>query len=276
MAATQNRRPRIVVKRHRQRTQFFTEALGDGVGLEMLLIPAGSFVMGSLESELERTEAEGPQHAVTVPTFFLGKYAITQAQWRAVAALPPVDRELEADPSYFKGENRPVENVSWWNAVEFCARVAHKTGREYRLPSEAEWEYACRAGTTTPFHFGETITPELANYDGNYTYGDGPAGAYPEETMPVGSFGVANEFGLFDMHGNVWEWCADPCHDSYEGAPGDGSAWINNENDNHSQRLLRGGSWFASPEDCRSAFRVWVNVDVRVFNTGFRVACSAA
>jgi len=276
MAATQNRRPRIVVKRHRQRTQFFTEALGDGVGLEMLLIPAGSFVMGSPESELERTDAEGPQHAVTVPTFFLGKYAITQAQWRAVAALPPVNRELEADPSRFKGENRPVEWVSWLDAVEFCARVAHKTGRKYRLPSEAEWEYACRAGTTTPFHFGETITPELANYDGNSTYGDGLAGAYRGETTPVGSFGVANEFGLFDMHGNVWEWCADPWHDTYKGAPDDGSAWIDDENDNHSQKLLRGGSWFREPGGCRSAYRIRGNAGNRNGARGFRVACSAA
>ena len=161
---------------------------------------------------------------------------------------PKLNRELKADPSRFKGDNRPVEQVTWFDAVEFCQRLSQYTKRNYRLPSEAEWEYACRAGTTTPFHFGETITSELANYNAESTYGDAPKGESRGETTEVGSFGVANGFGLYDMHGNVYEWCADQYHDNYEGAPTDGSAWIEeiNDNDNHS-RLLRGGSWYFNP-----------------------------
>ncbi len=169
-----------------------------------------------------------------------------------------------------------MECVSWYDVVEFCARLSQKAGREYRLPSEAEWEYACRAGTTTPFHFGETITPELANYDGNYTYGSGSKGKYVEKTTPVGSFKVANAFGLYDMHGNVWEWCADNWHNTYEGAPTDGSAWSNNnDNDNHS-RMLRGGSWSFDPWYCRSAGRYYLGPVDRGSLIGFRVVCPAA
>ena len=153
----------------------------------------------------------------------MGKYPVTQAQWRFVAAqLPQVNRELEIDPSRFKGDNLPVETISWLDAEEFCQRLSHHTGRLYRLPSEAEWEYACRAGTTTPFHFGETISPEFANYNGEYTYGNGEKGVYRKQTTPVGSFQVANPFGLYDIHGNVWEWCADDWHKNYQGAPSDG------------------------------------------------------
>ncbi|MEW6497793.1 MAG: formylglycine-generating enzyme family protein, partial [Cyanobacteriota bacterium] len=197
---------KIVINRERRTAQYFLEDLGDGIGLEMVLIPGGSFLMGSPEDELERSDNESLQHLVTIQLFCLGKYPVTQAQWKAVAALPQVNRKLDPGLSSFKGENRPVETVSWYDAVEFCDRLSQKTGRQYRLPSEAEWEYACRAGTTTPFHFGETITPELANYNGKYTYGAGVKGVYREETTPVGSFGVANAFGLYDMHGNVWEW----------------------------------------------------------------------
>ncbi|NEO21280.1 MAG: formylglycine-generating enzyme family protein, partial [Moorea sp. SIO4A5] len=126
----------------------------------MVAIPEGSFIMGSPETEEGHTNDESPQHRVTVTSFFMGKYPVTQAQWQAVAALPQVNRELEPDPSHFKGKNRPVEQVSWYDAVEFCERLSQYTKRPYRLPSEAEWEYACRAGTTTPFHFGETITTD--------------------------------------------------------------------------------------------------------------------
>ena len=155
----------------------------------------------------------------------MSKYPITQEQWRSVAGLPQVKRELKLDPSRFKGDILPVEQVSWLDALEFCRRLSNQAGREYRLPSESEWEYACRAGTTTPFHYGETITTELVNYNGEYPYCDAPKGENRKKTTPVGQF-PANAFGLYDMHGNVWEWCADDWHDSYEGAPKDGSVWI--------------------------------------------------
>ncbi len=231
--------------------------------------------MGSPDQEQERSPSESSQHWVTVPAFLMGMYPITQAQWRSIAALQPVNRDLDLDPSYFKEEDRPVERVSWYDAVEFCDRLSRETGRPYRLPSEAEWEYACRAGTTTPFHFGETITSDLANYDGNdASYGKGKVGTSRSETTPVGYFKVANAFSLYDMHGNVWEWCLDHWHDNYEGAPNDGSAWID-KNDNH-LRLLRGGSWDNYPWHCRSAFRVRLYADNRDNYFGFRVVYSAA
>jgi formylglycine-generating enzyme required for sulfatase activity/uncharacterized caspase-like protein len=273
-------------QREQKQAEFRREQLGDKVTLDLMRIPAGKFMMGQTEAEkaeLIRQVGEEdyqkyyarelPQHQVAVSPFWMGKYAVTQAQWQAVAALPKVERDLDADPSNFKGENRPVEQVSWQDATEFCARLSKHTGREYRLPSEAEWEYACRSGTTTPFHFGETITTDIANYDGNYTYGGGPKGQYREETTAVGSFSVANSFGLYDMHGNVWEWCLDYGHETYEGAPTDGSAWITGGND--SLRMLRGGSWVNLPRYCRSALRYWVEPDYWFGNLiGFRVVCS--
>jgi formylglycine-generating enzyme required for sulfatase activity len=201
----------------------------------------------------------------------MGRYPVTQAQWRAVAALP--ERELNPDPAEFKGENCPVERVSWYDAVEFCARLSAHTSRQYRLPTEAEWEYACRAGTQTPFYFGKTLTTEVANYDGNYTYADGPKGEYRQETTPVDHFGIANAFGLSDMHGNVDEWCQDHWHDSYEGAPTDGSAWI--EGGDSGRRILRGGAWNDDPRYCRSAYRVFSGPGVGYNDGGFRVVCSA-
>ncbi len=199
----------------------------------------------------------------------MGKFEVTQAQWRAVAGLPKVNRDLNANPSNFKGDDLPVEQVSWEEAVEFCARLTNKTGKTYRLPSEAEWEYACRAGTTTPFAFGETITPELVNYGGNYLYGSAAKGEYRQKTTPVGSLEVANGFGLYDMHGNVWEWCADPWHENYNGAPGDGSIW--EANSDKSYRVLRGGSWYTDGANCRSADRLWLTPDNRGLGLGFRV-----
>jgi formylglycine-generating enzyme required for sulfatase activity len=187
------------------------------------------------------------------------------------------------DPSRFKGDNRPVEQVSWEDAVEFCDRLSQHTKREYRLPSEAEWEYACRARTTTPFHFGETIATDLANYRGTDReyegktylgfYGAGSRGEYREKTMDVGIF-PANAFGLYDMHGNVWEWCADHYHANYEGAPTDGSAWISEEKS--LKHLLRGGSWFSYPRNCRSAVRNGDTPDIRFNSFGFRIFCLAA
>ncbi|MBD2073048.1 formylglycine-generating enzyme family protein [Phormidium sp. FACHB-592] len=273
MAAAQNQKPKLTFQRRRVTVPFFVEQLTDNIGIEMMQIPAGTFLMGSPEDELERSSSEGPQHEVNVATFFMGKYPVTQAQWRAVAALPRSSRELKPDPSNFKGDKRPVEKVSWYDAVEFCNRLSAHTGRPYRLPSEAEWEYACRGGTTTPFHVGETLTTELANYNGNYIYNSGPKGKNRRETTPVDEFRIANAFGLCDMHGNVWERCQDHWHENYEGAPTDGSAWVSKNE--KAERARRGGSWLFVPWHCRSASRDDGTPDDRDFNIGFRVVCSA-
>ncbi|UKO99518.1 caspase, EACC1-associated type [Nostoc sp. UHCC 0870] len=263
--------------RSQGQAKYFTADLGNGVTLDMVSIPGGEFLMGSPDKELEQSDTESPQHQVKVQPFFMGKFPVTQAQWRAVASLPKVNHDLESDPSNFKGVNRPVEMVSWFHAVEFCQRLSQKLGREYRLPTEAEWEYACRAGTTTPFHFGETISTDLVNYDGDYVYGSGAKGKYRKETTDVGSFGVANAFGLYDMHGLVWEWCFDHWHENYQGAPTDGSAWLieGKENDNH-YRLLRGGSWHYNPRYCRCAYRLRYEPDYWNYYIGLRVVCSPA
>ena len=263
---------KLTIERQTHTNRRFFEKLEDDISLEMVLIPGGSFEMGAAENELESSEDELPQHLVTVPTFFMGRYPVTQAQWRAVAALPQEEITLETDPSNFKGDDRPVEKVNWHEAVEFCQRLSKKTGRDYRLPSEAEWEYACRAGTKTPFHVGETITTDLANYDGNYVYGKGTKGEYREETTPVGQFGVANNFGLCELHGNVWEWCADPWHSNYENTPTDGSVWEAGGDDSY--RIIRGGSWSSDPGDCRSAYRRCSTPDDRSGSVGFRVVCA--
>ncbi len=268
-----------IIHREQQLAKYLTEDLGNGLNLVMAEIPGGSFTMGSSEGEERSRDSERPQHQVTIQPFYMGKYPITQSQWQSVANLAQVNRKLEPNPSWFKGGNRPVEKVSWYDAVEFCARLASVTKRDYSLPSEAQWEYACRAGTTTPFHFGETLTTDLANYNGEYTYGDGPKGRYREKTTEVGSFGVANAFGLYDMHGNVWEWCLDDWHSNYEGAPTDGSAWLdgnNNLSQRKGQAVLRGGSWFNNPGYCRSACRNDLIRAVRgdtSYVIGFRVAC---
>ncbi len=269
-------KPKAVIKYRDRTAQFYTEdrlsLVAGQTPMDMVYIPPGSFQMGAPENELRRSEDEGPQHSVTfAQPFFMGKYPVTQAQWKTVAAMPQQERKLTSNPSNFKGDNRPVEQIDWNDAVEFCQRLAKATRRPYRLPTEAEWEYACRAGTDTPFHFGASITTDLANYRGtdweyegttySGAYGEGPHSEYRQETTEVGSFKVANAFGLSDMHGNVWEWCQDTWYANYEGAPKDGSAWIN-ENDND-YRILRGGSWSFNPEDCRSASRLRIAPDLR-------------
>jgi formylglycine-generating enzyme required for sulfatase activity len=295
-----------ITNRQQASAPYQTVDLGQGVTLDMVLIPGGSFMMGSLDSEAGGSGEEGPPHQVTLPEFWMGKYPVTQAQWRAVASLPQVERELNPHPSRFKGDTHPVENVSWHEALEFCDRLSQKLGQPYTLPSEAQWEYACRAGTTTPFHFGENITTDLANYrgtdwewqlepdwdrwvyeewarweyeewaryEGNSSYGAGPKEIYRKKTTDVGSF-PPNGFGLYDMHGNVWEWCLDRWHKSYKGAPADGSAWVSNENKIlglFEKRVLRGGSWDYDPEYCRCAFRRYFFPDLRSLSCyGFRV-----
>ena len=267
--------------REQRQTRYFVEQFPGEIGLDMVRVPSGIFLMGSLEDELDRQDTEGPQHEVNVTTFFMGRYPITQAHWKAVVELSQVDIELNPDPASFKGDSHPVENVSWNDAVEFCARLSTYTNREYRLPTEAEWEYACRAGTETPFCFGETITTDLANYQGvgdeslgwSGVYGKGPQGEYRGKTTPVDYFGIANAFGLCDMHGNVLEWCQDHWHNSYMGAPTDETAWLTENK--QADRVLRGGSWMSYPKLCRSASRNRNMPTLRNNSFGFRVVCNA-
>jgi len=249
-----------ITNRRKESAKYFTEDLGNGVTLEMVEIPGGTFIMGSPKSEAKRGSNEGPQHQVTVPSFYMGKYELTQVQYEAI---------IGTNPSNFKGDNRPVERVSWNDAVAFCEKLSQKTGKNYRLPSEAEWEYACRAGTTTPFYFGESITPDLVNYNGNYTYASAPKGKYRQQTTDVGTF-PPNSFGLYDMHGNVWEWCQDDWQEDYINAPINGIALISRSN----FKLLRGGSWDYNPDVCRSAYRHYYLAYDN--NIGFRVVCSGA
>ncbi len=286
---TVNRKGEIV-KKEVLNAIYYSEDLGDGITLDMVYIPEGTFMMGSPEGE--GYDHEKPQHQVTVKPFFMGKFPVTQAQWKAIASRTDlkVEIDLNPDPSYFKedppqppflkGEkaktrwDRPVEDVNWYQAVEFCQRLSKLTGRDYRRPSEAEWEYACRAGTTTPFYFGETITSDLANYSGTATYVDEPKGEYRRgSTSVVGTF-PPNAFGLYDMHGNVWELCEDNWHDNYDGAPIDGSAWITERD---TTAVVRGGSCVGTPQGCRSASRNYdeplpLVASIDYYN-GFRVVC---
>lgn len=287
--------PQVKTRSRRATAEYRQEKLAGGVTLDLVKLPSGSFTMGSPETEAGRdwyrafddslagVNVEGPQHEVRVASVWMGKYPVTQAQWRAVAARPKVGQDLNPEPAHFKGDSRPVEKISWDEAVEFCQRLSRDSGKQYRLPSEAEWEYACRAGTTTPFHYGKTITTDLANYaavDREYNgykfsaaYGEGPKGKYREQTTDVGSF-PPNAFGLYDMHGNVYEWCQDSWHENYEGAPVDGSA--RKASDDSDLRLMRGGSWFNYPDLCRSAIRYGYARDYMYFNVGFRVVCASS
>jgi formylglycine-generating enzyme required for sulfatase activity len=228
----------------------FTLDLSNGVQLEMIAIPGGSFCMGPRDGEGYYDNAR-PRHQVTIAPFWMSKYPITQAQYQAV---------MGKNPSYFKGDRRPVERVSWHDAIAFCEKLRRMGDRSFRLPSEAEWEYACRAGTGSPFYFGDTISREQVNHEQHY-----------KQTTDVGKF-PSNTFGLHDMHGNVWEWCADHWHKDYQGAPIDGSAW-KTSNDSDS-RLLRGGSWSSIPDVCRSAARNRNSPVNANSSIGFRVACS--
>jgi formylglycine-generating enzyme required for sulfatase activity len=266
-----------VIRRESKATSIWIEDLGKGIKLEMVYVPKGTFTMGSPVDEKGREKNEEPQRKVTIQPFLMGQFPVTQALWKYVSTLPRIEIDLPSDPSYFKGNLRPVERVSWYEAKEFCVRLNSLTNREYRLPSESEWEYACRAGTTTPFYFGKSITTELANYDGSLVYGRGQKGIYREKTTEVGTF-PPNNYGLFDMHGNVWEWCADHFYENYSRALGNESAWVSK--DENARRVVRGGSWFNSPERCRSANRTPLSPDNRGVserrdssNVGFRIVC---
>jgi len=226
------------------------------IGATMVFIAPGTFTMGTPAGE-ESREAHETQHRVTLTRgFYMGKTEVTQAQWKAV---------MGNDPSNFKGDTLPVEQVSWDDCVEFCRKVSAKEGKKYRLPTEAEWEYACRAGTTTPFHFGPTITRQQANFNGTATYGGSAKGEDRQKTTAAGSFS-ANAWGLQDMHGNVWEWCSDwygPYGGDVQNPIGATAG---------SDRVLRGGSWDCSPQSCRAGDRYRGTAGSRDYDFGLRLA----
>ena len=235
---------------------------------EMVVVPAGSYLMGSPASEAGREDNEGPVHRVTMAQpFAVGKYEVTFAEWEACVAGGGCGGYRPSDAGWGRG-TRPVINVSWKDAQAYVRWLSEKTGQGYRLLSEAEWEYVARAGTTTAYHTGATISTEQANYNGNYTYGSGRKGKYRKQTVPVGSF-PANGFGLHDVLGNVWEWTQDCWNVGYGGAPADGRAWESGE---CGDRVLRGGSWGYTPRYLRSADRDRVTTGFRNNSGGFRLA----
>jgi formylglycine-generating enzyme required for sulfatase activity len=217
----------------------------NSIGMKFVWIPPGSFMMGSPKGEEGRDPDElnnETQHKVTLTKgFYMGVHLVTQEQWQEV---------MGDNPSHFKGEkNLPVEQINWNDCQDFVTKLRNKDKKLYRLPTEAEWEYSCRAGTTTPFHFGGTISTDQANYDGNYTYGNGKKGVFRDKTTPVDSF-PANAWGLHDMHGNVWQFCQDWYGDFPQKDVVDPQGPENGE-----RRVLRGGCLDIGPKYCRSAFR---------------------
>jgi formylglycine-generating enzyme required for sulfatase activity len=239
--------------------------LGNGVQMDLVLIPAGEFVMGSPDTENgeDHSDSESPQHKVTITKpFYMGQYEVNQAQWMTVSG----------NQSNFKGDNLPAECVSWGDCQKFCEALSARTGHHVRLPSEAEWEYACRAGTKSVFAFGDSLSADQACFNGKEPYGGGAPGPARKQTMPVGSF-KPNAFGLYDMHGNVWELCEDLYHPSYEGAPTDGSAWI--QGGDPQSHVRRGGAYENAGSVCRSAVRYATVAETRAGDTGFRVVVDA-
>ena len=294
-----------------KKNRYFREELGNGVFLDMVYIPGGRFKMGTHWSEdamiswLENLKnpdfamhlppQDFPSHLVKVPSFLMGRFPVTQMQWTEVSKLPEIRRKISSFPSLISGRNFPVEGISWDDAMEFCDRLSKITNRQYRLPSESEWEYACRAGTNTKFHFGDTVTRSLANCTTefecfnpvltqnkfNFTVSvDGRDIPQPEQweesPIEVGSLKVANNLGLCDMHGGVLEWCSDHFHHHYHGHPTDGSAWIDEGDQN--ARIVRGGSRAEKYTYCSSSTRgvryLSDPLDDNFVTVGLRVVCS--
>ena len=248
-----------IIARTRHSAEHQTEDLGNGVALEMVVIPAGVFHMGS-PRHVDSMD-EQPQHLVTVKSFMMSQFLITQAQWKTVMGKLP--------PCRFKVDHLPVERISWNDANKFCQQLSKRSGRNYYLPSEAQWEYSCRAGTVTPFSFGETLTVEVANFNGEHTFGEEPRGFYFHSTSEGGKF-PPNAFGLYDMHGNLWEWCEDNWLDDYSSSPRDSSSYQDKDS---RYRVARGGSWHEPPGLCRSTTRLRVvQTDADEF-MGLRVVC---
>jgi formylglycine-generating enzyme required for sulfatase activity len=280
------------INRRTVQVQYFTEdkiSLPSGAKMiEMSLIPKGKFDMGmstqerqiALESGLKDDpnrenlekwlDASTPIQNITfAQPFYMSRYAVTQAQWLAVMGKF-TDAFNKRDDANFNGYNRPMVMVNWSVAKAYCKKLSELTGKNYRLPSEAEWEYSCRANTKTPFYFGETITADLVNHDSNFPYANTPknASGYRRVTTDVGSF-PPNEWGLYDVHGNVLEWCEDVWHNNYDGIPKDGSAWLKDGEQN--KHTVRGGSWGNLAISCRSAIRFRFDTDFSDNFLGFRV-----
>jgi len=255
-------------------------------GPEMVVVPAGSFTIGSPDSEPGRFDSEGPQRKIAIARVFaVGRHAVTRGSFAAFVnntgyktdggAYVWSGSEWKLDPKaswrnpgYAQDDSHPVVCINWDDAKAYVKWLSEQTGKAYRLLTEAEREYVARADTTTPFWWGASITPKQANYDGNYVYGGGAKGEWRKSTMPVGSF-EANPWGLYNVHGNVWEWCEDVWHDDLNGLPTDGSAWL--QGADASRRVLRGGSWNYFPPYLRAAFRGRYPSDNRNNNIGFRV-----
>lgn len=257
--------------------QFFVEYIGEGVNVDMIFIPSGSFLMGSNNTEYGRDKDENPQHLVKLNCFYISKYPITQIQWRTVSSFPKISRPLKNNPSFYKGDNLPVEKVSWLDAQEYCKRLSKYTGRTYRLPTESEWEYACRGNTKTSYFFGDTITPDFANYNTETNDNKKNTGQFDKKTTPVDNF-YPNSFGLYDFHGNVWEWCEDHYANNYIHKPKNGSAFYGAMPKArcapaNQPRVVRGGSWSLSSEYCRSAKRGNYAPDSNFNFIGFRIVC---
>jgi eukaryotic-like serine/threonine-protein kinase len=256
----------------RKNAFYYTEKLENDITIDLIYIPTGSFIMGSPEEvsddkAFERFKPmEIPQHLVNISSFYMAKYPTTQEQYYAI---------MGENPSDFSGNNLPVEQVTWHKAKEYCRKLSQKTGKNYALPSESQWEYACRAGTNTLFSFGDRITTDIANYNGKFTYKNHQLGLNRNQTTEVDKF-PPNGFGIYDLHGNVCEWCEDTYHPNYEGAPTDGKPWIEEDlpdsiYPDYEHHNLRGGSWFVGLCGCRSASRFSGS---SIPNTvGFRVVC---
>lgn len=232
--------------------------LGNEVSMAFVYIPAGEFDMGSPADELKRDDDEGQHHIKLTKPFYMGKFEVTQMQYRVI---------MNDNKSEFGGDNLPVENVNWYEAGRFLKKLSEKTNLKFRLPTEAEWEYACRAGTTTPFNVGDTLDSDLANYNAKDPYADGIVGPYLKHTTDVGSY-APNAFGLYDMHGNVWEWCYDRYDKDYykKTQPIDPQGSSDGK-----ERVIRGGAWNEKPYKCRSADRNHRRPGHNQKHIGFRV-----
>jgi formylglycine-generating enzyme required for sulfatase activity len=246
---------------------IFHDRLRDGnPGPQLVIIPAGRFLMGSPEDEAGRYDDERPHEVVIAQPFALGQYLVTFDEYDRFCAATGREKPLD-DWDWGRGR-RPVINVDWYDALAYCVWLSEQTGQSYRLPTEAEWEYACRAGTTTPFYFGDTLNTDQANYDGNTTYGAGRKGQYRKQTTPVGQF-PANAWGLYDMHGNVYEWTGSDYDEDYSGAE---QRYV--DASESSARVVRGGSWNSYPYGLRSAYRLRTTPVARYADRGFRLSRS--